>query len=241
MDLGQFVSTKVVSSIFTMASSPSLALSFLVLLVLATFTTTTVLATNNLPPSSAPALSPASSAAAKEFLRATCTSKSELPELCFDILLPYASSFNGSQGKVARASAAIASERHRGLLDELRGLKPGPGDVGAERRMLVMLLSDCVRDFDATYMFADETLARIDFLVSGRGSEEQRASDKLRANVWLTSAMDSGVSCTDWFNEEGSHGRPASSPVGKKVIAGCATATQYMSIALELLVNCITT
>lgn len=107
--------------------------------------------------------------------------------------------------------------------------------------MLVMPLSDCVRDFDATYMFADETLARIDFLVSGRGSEEQRASDKLRANVWLTSAMDSGVSCTDWFNEEGSHGRPASSPVGKKVIAGCATATQYMSIALELLVNCITT
>jgi hypothetical protein len=72
-------------------------------------------------------------------------------------------------------------------------LKPGPGDVGAERRMLVMLLSDCVRDFDATYMFADETLARIDFLVSGRGSEEQRASDKLRANVWLTSAMDSGL------------------------------------------------
>uniref|UniRef100_A0A0D9ZAW0 Pectinesterase inhibitor domain-containing protein n=1 Tax=Oryza glumipatula TaxID=40148 RepID=A0A0D9ZAW0_9ORYZ len=61
-----------------MASSPSLALSFLLLiLILATFTTTTVLATNNLPPSSAPALSPASSAAAKEFLRATCTWKSE--------------------------------------------------------------------------------------------------------------------------------------------------------------------
>ncbi|KAK3146664.1 hypothetical protein QOZ80_3BG0269710 [Eleusine coracana subsp. coracana] len=198
---------------------------FLLLLVLATCTA--AVATNKplMPAVSAPG--PSSSTAAS-FLRASCAPAHQ-PETCYNMLLPYADSFHGSLARVARTSASLAIDRQQALTDEIARLKLRGTGAGSRADIT---LGSCFDTVSNSGSYPNVTLGRLDDLVAGVKSKKQFDWEKLLAQDWLYSSVSAMYECVDWIHDAGE--AAMSSPVLKKVIAGCTTAVPYMEIAVDL-------
>ena len=181
--------------------------------------------------SPAPAPSPASSSAIS-FLRASCA-VTDVPDACYNLLLPYADTFHGNLARVARAASAFAGARQRDFADELARLKLRGTGAG---RVADMTLGDCYDTVSGDNMFANETLGHIDNLVAHVGSKKDFDFQRIMAQDWLQSSGSGMMQCVDWFHDAGE--AAVSSPVGKEVIVGCTTVSSYMDIAF-MLVNAI--
>ncbi|TVU23831.1 hypothetical protein EJB05_26214, partial [Eragrostis curvula] len=177
------------------------------------------------------AMPPSSSSADDAFLRARCATTKNATT-CYKALLPFASSFNGSQVRISFAATAVAFGQLRSFLAELRRLQAaggtGTGSPGDQA------LAGCVMAIVDGGEGEEEALSclhRLEF----PGSNKERAS----AFFWARQQLSSAGSCTEGcirnFVEAGNP--TFSSNVGKKVVAMATTIDQYVDIALYLVVG----
>ena len=107
------------------------------------------------------------SSAAASYVRSTCNATSH-PDACYNNLLPYADSFNGTITRVAHTSGDIAVARQHALSDELAHLKLHGTGVG---RIADEALVDCSNWIAGDAMFANETQGHLDNLIAGMKSK----------------------------------------------------------------------
>ncbi|CAL4934882.1 unnamed protein product [Urochloa decumbens] len=177
-------------------------------------------------------MAPAPSSSAISFLRASCAA-TDAPDVCYNLLLPYADTFHGNLARVARAASAIAEARQHDFADELARLKLRGTGAG---KVADMALTDCSNEVSTSNMFENEILGHIDNLIAHQGSQKDFDSHQFFAKDLLYSAESGMMQCVDWFHSAGE--AAVSSPAGKVVIAGCTTVSGYVDIAL-MLVNAI--
>ncbi|CAL4918045.1 unnamed protein product [Urochloa decumbens] len=189
--------------------------------------TSAVVATSRSP--MAPAQAPEPSSSAISFLRASCAATNDAADFCYNLLLPYADTFNGSLARVARAASAIAEARQHDFTEELARLKLRGTGAG---KVADMALTDCSNEVSTSDMFSNETLGHIDNLIAHQGSQKDFDSQKITAVEFMTSAESGLTQCVDWFHSAGE--AAVSSPVGKEVIDGCTTLSPYLQISYML-------
>ncbi|CAL4934879.1 unnamed protein product [Urochloa decumbens] len=178
-------------------------------------------------------MAPAPSSSAISFLRASCAATNDAADFCYNLLLPYADTFNGSLARVARAASAIAEARQHDFADELARLKLRGAGAG---KLADMALTDCSNEVSTSDMFSNEILGHIDNLIAHQGSQKDFDSQKISAVEFMTSAESGLTQCVDWFHGAGE--AAVSSPVGKEVIDGCTTLSPYLHIS-HMLVDAV--
>ncbi|KAJ1265104.1 hypothetical protein BS78_08G053100 [Paspalum vaginatum] len=175
-----------------------------------------------------------SRSAASAFLRASCAT-TLYPSLCHDSLLPYASEFQTSHPRLARAAAGVAAAHLRSLSacvkDILRhGHEP---EGGGGRPSETAALRDCASTISTAANLAEQSSAELTKLEPAAGGCSSRQARWVvdNAKTWLSAAMTNEGTCADGLDEGGG---ATAVPAGKEVMACVASVRQYTSNALAL-------
>ncbi|TVU10081.1 hypothetical protein EJB05_43589, partial [Eragrostis curvula] len=178
---------------------------------------------------------PPSDAAADKFLQACCAACASTTDaaVCYDSLLPHASSFEGNVVKVAGAATVIAYARLRSFDHELRSFLHGGSGSGAG---VVGAVKSCVKYYPDVLYREDDTLAMLRRLETAAGRREEKAKSNLHTvNSYIGEIYDFTDMCMDGFVSSGAG--VLASPVGKMMLAGNATVYLYGGIALDLVAS----
>ncbi|XP_040384175.1 21 kDa protein-like [Oryza brachyantha] len=237
-------------------SLPPRAISFrlLFLLAMATSAARAVATGEAAPPCSTTTEPTSQSATTAAFLRARCAT-TLYPDVCYDSLLPYASTFQASRVKLAVAAADVAAAHLRAFSARIKDLlvRRGGGGAGSEEAAtpggaggarVDAALTDCASTISAAASLAKRSSAELTGLDAAMASTESSASTVTgggsrqarwqvsNAKTWLSAAMTNEGTCSDGFEDAGA--AVTASPAGKDVAAGVATVTQHTSNALAL-------
>ncbi|KAF0901345.1 hypothetical protein E2562_000229 [Oryza meyeriana var. granulata] len=161
------------------------------------------------------------------FLRSRCAT-TQYPDVCYDSLLPYASTFQTSHVKLARVAADVAAAKLRAFSARIKDLLlHSAGDARVDAA-----LKDCKSTISAADDLARRSSAELSQLEAADGGSTQALWHVSNVKTWLSAAITNEGTCADGFEETGE--AAAGSPAGKEVAAGVARVTQHTSIALAL-------
>ncbi|CAL5075646.1 unnamed protein product [Urochloa decumbens] len=227
-----------------MAPHPrALSTHHLVLLLTVAAVTTQAATTDAAAPAPTPRAAESRSSTGSSFLRARCAT-TQYQTLCYDSLLPYASEFQTSHARLARAAADVAAAHLRALSTRVKGIlhrhgsEPAVGSGGG-RPSEAAALRDCTSTTSAAANLVRQSSAELDRLdaaptaaASGSGGRSSREArwEVSNAKTWLSAAMTDEGTCSDGLEEAGA----TASPAGKEVTAGVVSVKQYTSNALAL-------
>uniref|UniRef100_A0A0E0M639 Pectinesterase inhibitor domain-containing protein n=1 Tax=Oryza punctata TaxID=4537 RepID=A0A0E0M639_ORYPU len=162
---------------------------------------------------------------AMAFLRSRCAT-TRYPDVCYDSLLPYVSTFQTSHVKLAIAAADVAAAKLRAFSARIKDLLVH--SAGGVARVDAAL-KDCkstISDADNLARRSSAELGQLDV------SSSQARWHVSNVKTWLSAAITNEGTCTDGFEEAGE--AAAASPAGKEVAARVARVKQHTSIALAL-------
>lgn len=188
------------------------------------------------------------STSSSSFLRARCAT-TRYPDVCYDSLLPYASTFQTSHVKLAVAAADVAAAHLRAfsarvkdmLLHRGGGSEEAAASSGGGAARVDAVLHDCASTISAAANLAKRSSAELTRLdadtaasteTSTSGGSRQARWQLSNAKTWLSAAMTNEGTCSDGFEDAGA--AATASPAGKEVAAGVASVTQHTSNALAL-------
>ncbi|KAL5224316.1 hypothetical protein ABZP36_010955 [Zizania latifolia] len=181
------------------------------------------------------------------FLRARCAT-TLYPDVCYDALVRYASTFQNSNVRLAGAAADVAAAHLRALSARIKemlihrgGDSEAEGTTGGSR--VDAALHDCASTISAAENLARRSSAELTLLDAATASTESSTSTPAgrgrqarwqvsNAKTWLSAAITNEVTCTDGFEDTGA--AVTASPTGKEVAAGVASVRQHTSNALAL-------
>uniref|UniRef100_A0A7N1A0I1 Pectinesterase inhibitor domain-containing protein n=1 Tax=Kalanchoe fedtschenkoi TaxID=63787 RepID=A0A7N1A0I1_KALFE len=157
--------------------------------------------------------SPAPGEADADFIRASCSSATLYPELCFATLARYADSIGNDRGLLARAAIFVSLSRAKHVAAYVsREAKSGSDDSQA-----VSALRDCVSSFgDAMEQMRGSLKQMKEIETAGRTSGGQSVRFwASNVQTWMSAALTNQDTCTDGFEEvdEG----PLKAEVGRRV------------------------
>ncbi|KAF0901344.1 hypothetical protein E2562_000228 [Oryza meyeriana var. granulata] len=227
--------------------APAISLRLFFLLAMAA-SATQAAATEAAPPCST--TESTSSSATTAFLRARCAT-TLYPDVCYDSLLPYASTFQISHVKLAVAAADVAAAHLRAFKTRIKDLLLHRGGVSSEEAAATgagarveAALHDCASTISAAANLAKRSSAELTRLDAATASTESSTSTAAagwsrqarwqvsNAKTWLSAAMTNEGTCSDGFEHAGA--AATASPAGKEVAASVASVTQHTSNALAL-------
>uniref|UniRef100_A0A0E0IQ84 pectinesterase n=1 Tax=Oryza nivara TaxID=4536 RepID=A0A0E0IQ84_ORYNI len=173
---------------------------------------------------------PTAASSATAFLRSRCAT-TRYPDVCYDSLLPYASTFQTSHVKLAVAAANVAAAKLRAFSARINDLLAQGGAARVDAA-----LKDCKSTISDAGDLARQSSAELGQLDAGAAaagvSSRQARWHVSNVQTWLSAAITDEGTCTDGFEEAGE--AAAGSPAGKEVAAGVARVKQHTSIALAL-------
>jgi pectinesterase len=205
---------------------PTYISHLLIVVILATVVTVVVTSTEAPSPIAA-----APSSAAEVFLRSRCgTTRNST--VCYDTLLPFAGTFNGSQVRIFTAASSIAFAQLHSFLVELQHLQAGGGITVTVISRGDQALGACAHDVGEGVNGETAALPYLRILETPGISKEKAKDALFNVQSSITAAEERSWMCIEDFIDGGDE--VLGSPVGKKVVAMSRNCTIYNNIALDL-------
>ncbi|CAL4916531.1 unnamed protein product [Urochloa decumbens] len=208
-----------------MAPAANISHLLIIVVILATF----AIATSTAKPSQVAA---APSSAAEAFLRSRCGT-TKYPTVCYNALLPFVNTFNGSQVKISSVATSVVFGQLRAFLVELQRLQAAGGTGTGSRGD--QALGACVHDVGMGIDEETEAMPYLRVLETPGISKEKAKHALFYVQSSIGGVASFSESCIEDFVDAGDV--TLGSPVGKRVVAMTRNCNMYIDIALHLVAS----
>ncbi|CAL4916535.1 unnamed protein product [Urochloa decumbens] len=197
-----------------------------IVVILATF----AIGTSTVKPSSQFAAAPSS--AAEAFLHSRCGT-TKYVSVCYNALLPFVNTFNGSQVKISSVATSVVFGKLRAFLVELQRLQAAGGTGTGSRGD--QALGACVHDVGMGIDEETEAMPYLRVLETPGISKEKAKHALFNVQSSISGVASFSELCIEDFVDAGDV--TLGSPVGKKVVAMTRNCNMYIDIALHLVAS----